>query len=398
LFACLAAFCVSRSTNLDAGADVIDFDSQCFEHDEQSSGFNLTTDTFTPRVSGLYWLHFTAGLPDTGELTEVQLVLPTRTINIVRSAPGMPATSSRSELVYLTADVDQLHLSSADVIWSTASNAQVSWSGIHLESIMNGPVVAFSAALSKPTERNGEVQVAFDTILVDTHSGWNVDRYNVPVAGLWVVTAQVGDHPNTSGGSSFHVNLVAFECYVDHWWPGRGVDQDSCTAIVHLDTDDYLALTVRDTSAYSDLGYQTSLMGFLYSPSAFTPVAWTVILATTRLGPVDPLPFRIVFMNEGNGFNGNSSNFITPQAGLYYVSMTGSSIHDEHPMRLELLHNGVLKATVAFEFFAYLSRTRAIILRLNVGDELRVRLPANYEVYASGAYAETLFCGFRMSP
>lgn len=62
---------------------------------------------------------------------------------------------------------------------------------------------AFSVAISRSTSSN-DVNVAFDTILVDTHAVWSVDRYIVPVASLWIVTAHIGDHPNDAANANFH--------------------------------------------------------------------------------------------------------------------------------------------------------------------------------------------------
>jgi hypothetical protein len=393
LFACLAAFCVSRSTNLDAGADVIDFDSQCFEHDEQSSGFNLTTDTFTPRVSGLYWLHFTAGLPDTGELTEVQLALPTRTINILRGSEGPTVTSCRSELVSLTVDIDRLHLSSEAGLFSNASDARVSWSGFYLDPAMSA--VAFSVALSESHVGTGTSYIPFDVVLVDTHSGWQSNRYNIRFSGLWVITLHVGDALNPISGAITELYLQPgfFNLVVTHQFTGDR-DMVSITAVLNASAGDFLGV-VASSIVYSDINYQTSMMGFLYSPSAWPAVAWTVTIDSTQRGPLDPALFGTVIVNEGNGFDVITlSRFIAPHAGLYYVSMTGTGVTY---MKMELLHNGIMKAAVHTDYSDLVTRSRAIILRLNVGNELRVRVPAGYALFFGSNGPSNVFTGFRLT-
>lgn len=157
-----SAFCVTRSTNIEQGEPVIDFDEALIN--EPNSGFDTVTNTFSPPETGIYWLHFTAGLPNDGNATDVRLVLPTHTINIMRTYGGVPNTGSRSEVVRLTAGVDSLTISTAGTLFNDAGSAFTSFSGFHLDSAMN-PVVAFSVACS----RTGFLY--FDTVILDTHSG-----------------------------------------------------------------------------------------------------------------------------------------------------------------------------------------------------------------------------------
>ncbi len=98
----LAAFCATRSADLVNGSSVVDFDDTLFnEHDD----FDVDTDTFTPPVSGLYWVHFNVGVPDIGEATDVRVSMPDRTINIMRGAADGDSerVSARTELTYLAA-------------------------------------------------------------------------------------------------------------------------------------------------------------------------------------------------------------------------------------------------------------------------------------------------------
>ncbi len=137
------------------------------------------------------------------------------------------------------------------------------------------------------------------------------------------------------------------------------------------------------------------MMGFLYSPSTLPEVAWTAALNGNVQGPRDPVPF-VAYVNYGNGFDSSTYRFIAPHSGLYYVIMTGAST-GSMPMKMNLLLNGVLKAGVAYEMSGVkVSRSRAIILRLNVDEELRASLPAGYEL--GGSYLAAEFLGFRIMP
>ncbi len=175
---------------------------------------------------------------------------------------------------------------------------------------------------------------------------------------------------------------------------------ESTTAIISLIVGDYIYTAKSQyLSVYSDVHYQTSMMGFLYSPSASPAVAWLASLHSTARGYVDPIVFKDVLVNAGNGYNSGTGRFTAPHAGLYYVTITATQ-YLYTTMKMELLLNGVTKAAIKSYLAApnWVTRSRAIVLRLNVDDELRVRQPDGHE--AQGCNNEmpcTTFSGLRIA-
>lgn len=391
------AFSVIRSNDFTVMSETarIDFDGSTLPvEDTNAAGFDLSSDTFKPPASGLYWLHFSVGLPQ-DLLTDVQLAgIHTHTPNIVRSAPGALDTTSRCELVALTSDVDVLTLTSSGALYSDASGVQTSWSGFHLDNAMSS-TVAFSVGLSTSQTTTGTI--AFDTVLVDTHGGWKTSHYVIPESGVWVVTLNCGDYPGSPGSGYTFLFLGEVRARVSHGWSGKGVDVDSITVVLGLTAGETIRAQLVSPPVYSDANYQTSMLGFLYSPLSQPSVAWCVSLAKNQVGPQNAVLFYTVLINEGNGWNSDTSIFKAPIDGVYYVTLTGLAMYGV-PMKLDLLLNGVQQADVLSADAGYnRSRGRALILRLNSCDELRVHLAEGYSVAGDTIEVRSTFAGFRIS-
>ncbi len=146
----IATFCATRSTDEPTETEVVDYDSLSFSG--ESGGFDLTTDTFTPPVSGLYWLEYSVRMPPWNFATNVTLYgLPavhpdvTEEPSLMRTTGGADDSNSRCELVDLTAGVDKFTVSTQHPISSDPTGLHISFLGFHIPSISD-PVVAFHAA------------------------------------------------------------------------------------------------------------------------------------------------------------------------------------------------------------------------------------------------------------
>jgi hypothetical protein len=146
--------------------------------------------------------------------------------------------------------------------------------------------------------------------------------------------------------------------------------------------------------------YVTSFGGFLYLPIS-TAVAWC-LFRTVGLtnGPVDPLSFQEVFVNlndNGGGWNTIENIYYVPLGGVYYIHLaaglqTGTTtglivLNNDNPLMDVTIGGGGRNG--------YDTRGRAIITRLNQGDELRVLLPGGFSVYSSSNRI-TSFTGFKL--
>ncbi len=73
---------------------------------------------------------------------------------------------------------------------------------------------------------------------------------------------------------------------------------------------------------FSDIRYTTSFQGFLYAPTGIIPLSWSVANEQTFTGNLDPVPFDVVFLNQGAGWDIVQNTYRARDAGVYYVQMT----------------------------------------------------------------------------
>ena len=177
----------------------------------------------------------------------------------------------------------------------------------------------------------------------------------------------------------------------------------SRTVLVDIAQGNQIAIVFASDygSLYSDFRYQTSLKGFLYKPYRNDPISWCVLWAQDInlqiFDPIDPVRFNAVLVNQGSGWKEASNMFITPLTGVYYIQLT-AGIFNNSPTKMELLVNGYLIINVFRQFTSHEhwdTQSRAIILRLEQNDTVRVRLPSGYTLNTN-EYEYTGFAGFRI--
>ncbi len=125
------------------------------------------------------------------------------------------------------------------------------------------------------------------------------------------------------------------------------------------------------------------------------------IIILACLGPRDAIPFEITLHNEGGGWEPTTNRFRALLGSLYYVIMTGLNLV-ENPMHMQLVHNvdrvvaGIRLGCVGGP--TEITRSRAIIVRIEAGDQLRLRIPDGFSVEGCAPYYCSAFSGFRFVP
>lgn len=123
-----------------------------------------------------------------------------------------------------------------------------------------------------------------------------------------------------------------------------------------------------------------------------SPTQVAFYAALTNSGAVGPyntpqlLKFTKVFTNVGQAYNASTGFFTAPVKGLYSLRFTVcSGLRDESVMGVMLFHNGrpimynLQTVNPGGGQFEYLSN--AVVLELNVGDELYLVLPEGMQVF-----------------
>ena len=328
--------------------------------------------------------------------TEVDVRLigaPERTPNILRKHTSWINidTTSRNEIVFLDPVYNRLSLSSDGPLYSDAAR-QTTFCGFQLNNV-NAVTAAFSVGLTTSLSTAG--QMSYDLVILDTDSRWNSNRYLVPYTGTWVITFTMG--APTSGDS--RVDLYAPSLVTSLYFfstNNAGPDTLSKTFIITMLEGNAIYTSLTDTPVYSDIRYQTSLMGFFYNPN-FPPITWCVASESQFVVATDPVPFDVVFINEGNGWNTATSQYTVPLAGVYCIQLTAGIVATD-ATKMELLINGDLAVDVYRSSTSHNgidTRSRSFILPLQTNDVLRIRLPSGYSLY-SNANRITMFSGFRI--
>ena len=303
----------------------------------------------------------------------------------------------------LESQYSKLSLSSDSKLFSD-QYYQTTFAGFYINNIVD-PVVAFSLGLSASFDTNTDINIPFDIVNVDSNNGWNRSSsiYVVQVPGVYVISYSLA----ASAYQNPFVQLYATQSFVAGLYSsgGRnGIEMLSRTVLVDLVEGDQVRAVLSSTygGVYSDIRYQTSMKGFLYKPYRTAPVSWCVVwensvASTTIAGPVDPVAFNILLVNQGSGWDEALNRFTAPLSGVYYIQLT-AGIAPENPTKMELLINGTPVINVYRQFTSHSdrdTRSKAVIIRLQQGDELRIRLPSGYYLQTS-AFRYTGFAGFRL--
>ena len=375
----------------------------CFD-EENNSFFSVPED-------GFYWFHLSAGIP-ANHFCNYAMNTGNISLSIIKtrySHPGLDVTS-RDNLLSLKKG-QKLSVSSTFQLHSDELK-QTSWIGLRLDSIMS-PFVAFSLAHTKPN--NPFNYIPFDTIFVDTHFAWDskTHSYIIPFTGLYFLSFHA-----TTNTSTFGPYYVALYVTTSKLTSSFQMNQDNGKLIgsVTISTSLLRFLQEGDTlklaggNLYCDNTYQTSFAGFLYTSSTVTgeaKIAWFATDCSSYLGIdnvtisngytggyVNPVPFPNVIVNEGFGWNIAKQTFTAVEAGLYYVYLSGGS-YQGYKFSLQICHNGQPIASLKRDFPSrdIFIRSRAILLRLNVNDELRVIQQNGTEEFG---YYNVSFMGFRL--
>ena len=302
----------------------------------------------------------------------------------------------------LESQCSKLSLSSDSKLFSD-NYFQTTFAGFFINNIVD-PVVAFSLGLSTPFNSSTDLNIPFDIVNVDSYNGWNKssNAYVVQVPGVYVISYSFAASANQNSFVELYITQSFIAGLFISGTTRNGIEMLSRTLLVSVIEGDQIRAVLNSnfSGIYSDIRYQTSMKGFLYKPYRSVPISWCVVwddVSTIIAGPIDPVAFNIVFVNQGSGWDEALNRFTTPLSGVYYIQLT-AGIASENPTKMELLVNGFPVINVYRQFTSHSdrdTRSKAVIIRLQLGDELRVRLPSGYYLQTN-KFRYTGFVGFRL--
>jgi hypothetical protein len=259
-------------------------------------------------------------------------------------------------------------------------------------------VVAFSVGKTTSTSSTGTI--IYNVVHVDTVAGYSTTsgQYAIKAEGVYVVSFSVAAVAGSVLTDYSRMRLcLSGSCFASIYLLKAGEDMATQTVLVDTQIGQTLSTTLDIGPAYSDIRYQTSMMGFQYTPTRSLLYAWSVADEGSYTGPLEPLPFEVIFVNRGSGWSVVTNTYTAQEGGVYYIHMT-AGMYTNYPTKIELTINGIASVNVhrqSIQHADYDTRGRAFILRLAAGDALRVRLPSGYRVYSTGDRMTT-FSGFRL--
>lgn len=122
-------------------------------------------------------------------------------------------------------------------------------------------------------------------------------------------------------------------------------------------------------------------------------------VSTGKFGPISVVSFGQVDVDPSSVFNKSTNTVIIPQAGLYYLHIeVGSCSTGWAQLNLNL--NGAVVLNTYFNQksnVVRLSRNQAVILALEVGDELIAFVPSSSACICCGPVFNS-FHGFLLGP
>ncbi|XP_002732902.2 uncharacterized protein LOC100372009 [Saccoglossus kowalevskii] len=131
-------------------------------------------------------------------------------------------------------------------------------------------------------------------------------------------------------------------------------------------------------------------------PMQTTPKVVFSVARTSVLDPSSehkPVTYDEVYTNVGEHYNGDTGIFTCPISGVYYFTMTALKQNSDTNMHVCFMRNQT-KLTCAYsESAGYGTGTNSIILELQEGDEMWVRLSAGNALY-SASHGYSTFSGY----
>ena len=394
-------FYVSSRQSVAAGASPITFDTQVLNC---NATFHNVTKLVTVFQTGLYWFHFSAGIPNATR-TSVRLNGATNKAGIFKNNTAFTNDQSTVDNLQWVLGPSELSLST-DYNLDSGEYQQTAWLGFRLDTIMS-PLVAFFVARESPMESQtlpNNTLLNYDKVLVNEGNAWKSlnNTFIAPLAGVYIFSYTTPNNNSKQCKISIFINsfesFQACLCERIH----DSVEFSRALAVVSLQANDIVSFHAGLTSVCSDDPFIMSVQGFYYNPISNRQVVWSVNkgLCGNFSGPIAYLSYPVVFTNVGNAWNGNDSKVYINTAGTYFIDLNsyfcGSAFFGDGNLKIQAMLNGqtVIDITIPRIIKDCISRSRSVLYPLKEGDTLWVTIPTSSGGYWSNERGLQSFAGF----
>ena len=357
--------------------------------------------SFSVPVSSLFWFHLSVGVP-----------LKSKTYNHLNGL-DYPAVVYSSATVYpqdqLCTDTLQwvrpnvtLSVSNEHSLFSSP-NLETSWLGFRLDNLFN-PLRAFGVQQTKTSTFVNSV--VFDRILVNEGNSYKAsdEMFVAPLNGIYFFTVTTSSFLYLVV-NKLHIMLTI--CLCDNVHGSDDIVTSRGSIMLTLNANDIVQVVPHNKLQQIVTNHDgvTNFYGFLYSPVLKNQVAWSVARTSSVVGPSDNVAFDIINVNEPNCWIAALHYVVIPHSGMYYVDICAYLCGVFHYCQgdgnaaMQVLRNGkpiMLIGLINATFVNCVSRSRSIIINLNMGDKLRVTIPTKGCCYSDKSRMIT-FNGFLLN-
>ena len=364
---------------------------------QRGQGYNLSTGHFNPPMDGVYFFHLSSGLmPYTGVHIEMRTstsLLITHVYHTSTIHDGFDMTSVAFIGTFTKDTPIYLYVSNGTT--RSDSLRQTSWSAFLLDNLMY-PLIAFCVRPQAGIISDEKPKVDFSVTNFNFGNAWNstTDTFTTPRDGVYVFSVSFSTTAATRAGVVVYVNNVInqrmFIVSTNH----NGYIMAGKTFAIVLTAGDLVFLESNNGLLYSDNYYVMSFAGFLYEPLNSRKIIWSVHKNSYSSGQFNPLPFDVVAINEGNGWNNANNKFTVSYAGIYQLHLTSSSkgngAADYRLMWNDVAYVSILSATQIYD--DVITRSRSVMIEASVGDTFYIATTSSTSLY--GYNSETTFTGY----
>ena len=349
-----------------------------------SKHLNLPLTNITIETSGFYWVHFDTFTNLHGQ-TDYSLTITGKsdfTFGVLKTglAKNTFDVESRDEVVFLKAD-SSLAMSTKNNVSSLKdyiNSYSMTWFGFKLHSRVIFAVVNNAVSLGDPYK---VANLTFSHALLNIGDGWNaiIQKFVTPISGLYFFSFSGA----ATAGVRIWLEMKKKRAVL--WGDHIGIDTLSRSALLPLKVGEHVG--VLNMGKMCSTNYSLiSFKGFLYSEATdMSNPSWSVHMRAVKKNgnffrfvsqPHKNIPFNSVEVDNGNTWNGVRKHAQIKVAGIYSVSYV--VMYMRNSLIVVLLLNGapvsVISKLEEDPIWNFVTRERAVLLNLKVGDTLSVRV------------------------